>query len=252
MKVLEIFENKMKLKNINLPTKIEDSWFYKDEKYREQLEPYLGWQYISYSTAGDLTEYFEDLIKEKITKVKGYTETVYSRFGNFIGYLIESGTPPEDNPEGFLIDSSFDVSKFRPEGAEYEKLVTLELSKEEKVLFIGFIDVYYERNGLSYLRDSKTGSESKVGNYKKDKYTQLVLYAYALEQSGYKIGGIGVDFFYRNGSHLNPPLKLSGKHTDIPLEYSKERIKFALDTLLKNTQYISDLYTTYQKFLKPQ
>lgn len=236
----------MKLKNINLPTKIEDSWFYKDEKYKEQLEPYKDWSYISYSTAGDLTEYFEDLIKEKITKVKGYTETVYTRLGNWLGDAQGKGYfEPSDE---FEVSPDFDINKFRPEGAEYEKLVTLELSKEEKVLFIGFVDVYYERNGLSYLRDSKTGSESKVDNYKKDKYTQLVLYAYALEQSGYKIGGIGVDFFERKGSHLNPPLVLTGKHTDIPLKYSKERIKFALDTLLKNTQYISDLYTTYQKY----
>lgn len=67
-----------KLKNINLPTKIKDSWFYQEERYKGQLKEYEDWSYISYSTAGDLTEYFEDLIKEKVTKVKGYTETVYS------------------------------------------------------------------------------------------------------------------------------------------------------------------------------
>lgn len=237
-----------KLKNINLPTKIKDSWFYQEEQYKEQLKEYEDWSYISYSTAGDLTEYFEDLIKEKVTKVKDFSSSVYSEFGNYVGEYIEQGVLPQNNPNDFKIDDSFDVSKFRPEGAEYEKLVTLELSKEEKVLFIGFIDVYFERDGLSYLRDNKTGSATKKSNYQKDKYTQLVLYATALEQIGYKIGGIGIDFLERKGSHINPPLVLTGKHTDIPLEYSKERVKFAIDTLLKNTQYISDLYTTYKKY----
>lgn len=237
-----------KLKNINLPTKVKDSWFYQEEQYKEQLKEYEDWSYISYSTAGDLTEYFEDLIKEKITKVKSYTENCYTRLGNWWGTAQAQGF--FDESDEFAVDTSFDINKFRPEGAEYEKLVTLELSKEEKVLFIGFIDVYYERNGLSYLRDSKTGSATKVKNYEKEKYTQLVLYAYALEQKGHKIGGIGVDFFERKGSHLNPPLVLTGKHIDIPLEYSKERVKFAMDTLLKNTQYVSDLYTTYQKYFK--
>lgn len=237
-----------KLKNISLPTKIKDSWFYQEEQYKEQLKEYEDWSYISYSTAGDLTEYFEDLVKEKITKVKGYTETVYTRMGNYLGDAQNKGYfEPSDE---FRVEEGFDINKFRPEGAEYEKLVTLELSKGEKVLFIGFIDVYYERNGLSYLRDSKTGSATKVKNYEKEKYIQLVLYAYALEQKGHKIGGIGVDFFYRSGSHLNPPLVLTGKHTDIPLEYSKERVKFAMDTLLNNTQYISDLYTTYISYFK--
>lgn len=237
----------MKLKNINLPTKIKDSWFYKEERYKKDLEQYEDWSYISYSTAGDITEYFEDLIKEKITKVKGYTSTVYTEFGGFVGEYIETSELPKENPNGFIIDKSFDISKFRPEGAEYEKLVTLELSKEEKVLFIGFIDIYFEKGGLSYLRDAKTGSASKKDNYSKEKYIQLVLYAMALESKGYKIGGIGVDFFERINSHFKPPLTLSNNHTDILLEYTEERKKFALETLLKNTQYISDLMTTYQK-----
>lgn len=236
----------IKLKNINLPSKIKDSWFYKEKKYKEQLLPYEDWQYISYSTAGDLTEYFEDVIKEKITKVKPYTENCYTRIGNWWGRAQEQGFFEESDE--FVVEEGFDINKFRPEGAEYEKLVTLELSKEEKVLFIGFIDVYYERDGLSYLRDSKTGSSTKVGNYKKDKYTQLVLYANALEQKGHKIGGIGVDFFERKGSHINPPLILTKKHTDIPLEYTKERKKFAMNTLLTNTQHISDLITTFEKY----
>lgn len=236
----------MKLKNINLPTKIEDSWFYKDENYKEQLEPYLGWQYISYSTAGDLTEYFEDMIKEKITKVKPYTETVYTRCGNFFGESVSEGRFKESDE--FLVDPNFDLNKLRPEGGEYEKLVTIELSKEEKVLFLGFIDLYFEKDGLSYLRDFKTGSKTKIKKYSEDKYTQLVLYGTALELKGHNIGGIGVDFIEREGSHLNPPLKITNNHTPIELEFSEDRKKFAMDTLLKNTQYISDLYTTYKKY----
>lgn len=235
-----------KLKNINLPSKIKDSWFYKEDEYKEQLEPYKDWQYISYSTAGDLTEYFEDTIKEKIAKVKPYTENCYTKLGNWWGKAQEQGF--FDESDEFTVEEGFEIENFRPEGAEYEKLVTLELSQEEKVLFIGFIDVYYERDGLSYLRDSKTGSVSKASNYSKDKYIQLVLYANALEQSGHKIGGIGVDFFERKGSHINPPLKLTKNHKSIPLEYTEERKKFAMETLLKNTQYISDLITTFNKY----
>lgn len=238
----------MKLKNITLSSKIENSWFYKEERYKAQLEPYKDWMYISYSTAGDLTEYFEDMIKEKIAKVKSYTDNVYTRIGNILGDAQEKGVFDQEKlGDDFRIDPSFDIDKYRPEGAEYEKLVTLVLSEEDKVLFIGFIDVFFEREGKAYLRDSKTGSSSKSKKYEGKEYIQLVLYAYALEKMGFVIGGIGVDFFERIGSHMNKPLILTGKHTDIPLEFNEERKKFALDTLCTNTQYISDLYTTYLK-----
>lgn len=238
----------MKLKNITLSSKIENSWFYKEERYKAQLEPYKDWMYISYSTAGDLTEYFEDMIKEKITKVKSYTDNVYTRLGNILGDAQEKGVFDQEKlGEDFKIDPIFDINKYRPEGAEYEKLVTLVLSEEDKVLFIGFIDVFFERDGKAYLRDSKTGSSTKSKKYEGKDYIQLVLYAYALEEMGHVIGGIGVDFFERTGSHISPPLVLTAKHKDISLQYNEERKKFALDILCENTQYISDLYTTYLK-----
>lgn len=238
----------MKLKNIKLPSRItEESWFYKDSQYTEQIKPFLGWQYVSYSTAGDVTQYFEDTIKQKIAGLDTYKDTCYTLLGNYLGEAIETGKFSENNPEGFVVDSSLDLSRYRPDGAEYEKLVTLILSEEEKVVFIGFIDVCHDKNGKKRLRDNKSGSSTKVKDYTLDKYIQLVLYAYALEQKGENIDSIGVDFFERIGSHLNKPLKLTGKHTDISLEYNKDRIDFALKKIYENTQYISDLYTTYLK-----
>jgi len=227
-------------KKIVLPTVLrEDTHFYK--AYEAQLKPYLGYYYISYSTASGVDKYMEDLIKRKFAKIK-LPETCYTSLGGFLGKAVETGEFEKENPYGFIVDESLDISKYRPEGAEYEKLVIMPLF--ENVIFIGFIDVYYKNGEGAIVRDNKSGSWTKRSEYTSDEYTQLVLYAKALDEN---IDSIGVDFFERSGSHISPPLKLTGKTEDIPLEYSPERVKYAIEKLKKNTERISELYETYLK-----
>lgn len=227
-------------KEIILPTVLrEDTHFYK--QYEEQLKPYLGQYYISYSTASGVDKYMEDLIKGKFAGIKP-KPTCYTELGGFLGRAIETGEFEKENPYGFEVDASLDINKFRPEGAEYEKLVIMPLF--DNVIFIGFIDVYLKTEKGARVRDNKSGAWKKQSEYTSKDYTQLLLYANALDET---IESIGVDFFERINSHISPPLKLTGRTEDIPLEYSEEKVKFAVEKLKKNTQRISELYSTYLK-----
>mgnify|MGYP006363267569 CR=1 FL=1 len=101
---------------------------------------------------------------------------------------------------------------------------------------------------LADVADIKTGGAGKESEYKKESYIQLVLYAYALVLEGYTINNLGAWFCRRTGSHIKPPLNLSTEQFYIPLDYTKERVKYALDKVNRVVSEISELYSVYLKF----
>lgn len=230
---------------IKLPSKItEDSWFYKDEKYRKQVEPYLGRYYISYSSSSSWQnpQYRPQFIRQKFMGYP-YTENEYSALGNFVGESVQFG---EIQPNDYDFQGVENIAKIeRPEGAEYERMVILDFGD---YVFIGFIDCYTEKDNVANVLDYKTGGKGKEKEYKKASYTQVVLYAYSLEQEGKKIGDTGVLFLERSGSHINPPLKLTDKQVKIPLEYNKRRVNYALNKLQQSVFEISETYKVYLKY----
>src|SRR5690606_15794401 len=98
------------------------------------------------------------------------------------------------------------------------------------------------------VEDLKTGGSGKEKEYQKEDYVQVILYAYALEQEGYKIGKTGVWFVRRTGSHIKPPLHISSEQFPIPLEYNPQRVEFALKKIDKAVQEISEYCKIYAKF----
>lgn len=228
----------------NLPTVItKDVWFYEENK--DVLEKYLGVPYISYSSVSSFTSptYFDGFIKSKFAGIRD-DGSVYTFFGSFLGESIEHGVWQE-NKHGFEGMDKIDLNALRCEGAEYEKFVVIDF---EGFILIGFIDKAVKDEELGWsITDFKSGATKKIDEYKSKEYVQTVLYSHALELQGEKINKHSVTFVEREGSHINPPLKFSGKKTEIPLEYNKERVEYARDKVIKAVKGISDLYTTYLK-----
>lgn len=235
------------MSDLILPSKItENSWFYKEERYRKQVEPFLGRYYLSYSSNNAWSNplYIGQFIREKMMGFP-FVQNVYASLGNWVGESVEKGKI-QDNPEGFLGEENIKKIE-RPEGAEYERLVILDMGE---FVFLGFIDIYLEtKEGVS-VADLKTGKDGKQSEYKSKDYTQVVLYAYALEQEGKNILDTYVLFVERIGSHINPPLKITENQTRIPIEYNEKRVKYALNKLEMAAREIAECYKVYNKFFK--
>lgn len=235
------------MSKIKLPSILtEESWFY--EEHKELLEKYLGWKYVSYSTLTSYDDYLDSFVKSKIVGVRD-EGSIYTSAGTVTGHILEHGELPTDIPEGIKIADDFDISVIRNPKAEFEKLVVLELFDD--VIMIGFCDMVETlEDGSLTVTDLKTGADNKRSYYQSEKYYQLVIYAYALEKMGYKVRDIKVQFALRTGSHLNKPLVINNDFTCYPLEYSPERVKYALEKVDKAVEGISKLKTTYDKLMK--
>lgn len=231
---------------INLPSILtEDTWFYKKERYQEQLKPFLGKPYISYSTMESWLEYREDFIKEKLVKLP-QPFGIYKEFGSYLGTAYENGNFEHENPYGFIGQENLDLSKYRKDDAEYEKLIIID---REDYIIIGFIDKFERLDDNSvWTNDLKSGGSKKEDKYASEDYTQVVLYSHALEQVGERIGRTDVLFVRREGSHVKPPLKISKEQFYIPIEYNDKRVEKALkkvDLTVKEITEIKNIYDRY-------
>lgn len=230
------------MSKINLPSILtENTHFYKD-KYKEQLEPYLNRPYISYSSVGSWFDYKDNFIKEKLVGIK-LPQGIYACLGNYVGTAIEHGYFSEENPYGFVGQENINLEDYRKPNAEYEKLIIIDRGE---YIIIGFIDVYFEEDGKKYLLDNKTGGKSKEAVYSSEEYLQTVLYNYALNGEC----ETGVNFIRREGSHVNPPLKIGKEQFYIPVEYNEKRVKTALDKVDKAVKEISEIKNVFDRFFK--
>lgn len=230
-------------KEIILPSELtKNCWFYKGNE--KLIEPFLGRYYISYSTASSWTDYRADFIKQKLAGIK-LPDGVYSSLGNYLGTAMETGVFPSENPFGFTGQENLALID-RPADAKYERMVLIDMGE---YVFIGFIDKLDEyEKGIVHVQDLKSGGKGKEATYASKEYTQVVLYAHALEKEGYKIGKTSVWFVRRTGSHISPPLHISSEQFEIPLEYNQERVDYALAKLDKAVREISEFYKVFLKF----
>lgn len=228
---------------VDLPSVLtKDTWFYK--VHPEMCEPHLGKPYISYSTVDSWENYREDLFKQKFVGLK-LDAGVYAEFGSYLGEAVENGKFGE-NPQGFQGQENFQgFIEDLPENAEFEKMIIIDMGS---YVIVGFIDIYNEdEHGRANVIDLKTGGKKKEEKYESDDYIQVPLYAKAIEDTGKEIGTTGVWFVRREGSHFNPPLKISKDQFFIKLEYNEERAKYALDKVDRVVREISDYYKTFKK-----
>lgn len=231
---------------INLTSKLtEDTWFYKEEKYQEQLKPFLGKPYISYSTMESWEEYTEDFIKEKLVGLP-QPFGIYKEFGSYLGTAYENGKFPEQNQFGFIGQENLDLSKYRNDNAEYEKLIIIDRGD---YIIVGFIDKFERlEDGSVWVNDLKSGGAKKEEKYASDDYTQVPLYSHALEVKGEKIGRTDVLFIRRENSHIKPPLKIGKEQFYIPVNYNKEKVDKALKKVDRVVKEITEIKNVYEKY----
>jgi hypothetical protein len=229
---------------VKLPTVLnEDCWFYEDNK--ELCEPHKGKYYISYSSVNSWGGYRENLIKQKFVGIE-LQGGVYAELGNYFGEAVENGKFAKENPQGFTGQENLKLVP-RPKKAEYEKMILIDMGE---YVIIGFIDIYDEVKGVARVGDIKTGGARKEKEYADPKYIQVMLYAHAIEQTGKEIGETYVWFVRRTGSHINPPLHISDEQFKIPLEYTPERVAYALGKVDDTVKELSEYYKAYLKYFK--
>lgn len=225
---------------IVLPTVLtEESRFYKGNE--ERCKPYLGMPYISYSSIDSWLNYRGDYIRKNFGKIP-YKGNVYTDLGTFVGTYVETGELP-DNPEGF--EGLDHLKKIpREDGAIYEKFTLFPM---DGYVFMGFIDKIYNVGKKINIVDVKTGS--KQDRYLKDDYIQTILYQIGLEKEGYDVNENYVYFIKREGSHIAPPLKITGEQYKIPIDASKKRKEEAIDLMDGVVKDISEMYKVFLKYL---
>lgn len=227
---------------INLPSKLDKSnWFYEENK--ELLDPHLGKFYISYSTVSSWEDYRTDFIKQKLAGIK-LPDSIYGSFGSWVGTSVEHG---EVQPNNYGFTGGENISLIqRKENTTYERMILIDMGEW---VVIGFIDIFEDLgNQVVNCSDIKTGGAKKESEYEKESYIQLILYCYALVLEGYKINKMGVWFCRRTGSHIKPPLHLSTEQFYIPLDYTGERVKYALDKVTRVVGEISEFFTCFEKY----
>lgn len=223
----------------------KDTWFYKEDRYREQLTPFLGKPYISYSTMESWEEYREDFIKEKLVGIPQQFG-IYKEFGSYLGKAYEDGKFPEENPHNFIGQENLDLSKYRSDKAEYEKLIIID---KGEYIIVGFIDKFERLEDSSvWVNDLKSGGAKKEEKYASEDYTQVPLYAHALEENGEKIGRTDVLFIRRESSHYKPPLKIGKDQFYIPINYNKTKVDKALKKVDRVVKEISEIKNVYDKY----
>lgn len=233
------------MNKINLPSILkEDTHFYK-EPYIEQLKPHLGKPYISYSTVESWNEYREDFIKEKLVKLP-QPFGIYKEFGTYLGTAYENGNFNHDNPHGFVGQENLDLSKYRSDYAEYEKLIIIDRGE---YIVVGFVDKFERlKDNSVWVNDLKSGGAKKEEKYASEDYHQVNLYSHALEQTGEKIGRTDVLFIRRESSHYKPPLKIGKEQFYIPIAYNAKRVKKALDKVDKTVKEITEIKNIFDKY----
>jgi len=227
---------------INLPSKLsKDNWFY--EGNEKLIEPHLGKFYISYSTVSSWEDYRTDFIKQKLAGIK-LPESVYANFGSWVGTTVELNEV-QPNAHGFTGGENISLIP-RRENTVYERMILIDMGE---FVVIGFIDIFEDLgDNVCNSKDIKTGGAKKEAEYTKESYIQLLLYCYALVLEGYTINEMGVWFCRRTGSHIKPPLNLSTEQFYIPLQYTEERVKYALDKVTRVVEEISEYVTVYNKY----
>lgn len=233
----------MKNNKINLPRIGEDGEFYISIS-----------QVSSFNSSNP--QYFNQYILGYLFGIRD-EGNAYSWQGNATGEYLENDSK-KDNP--ILNDSDKNIldeiiKTFQKlEGREYEKLITIQ---KEGYKIIGYIDLYYKKDGKADIIDFKSCNIEKKRdefiNKEKDLsgYMQLNLYSYAIEQTGEEIGNVGIYAIDRIGNAFNgEELHLSGKAEVIPVPYDKELTEKFLDYVDNTVYAISSLKTTYDSLVQ--
>jgi hypothetical protein len=234
------------IKQLDLPSIYKER---KDKPVPERFKKYIGRPAISYSTYSAFKEegYRGEWLANKFLGIPS-EGSIFTEFGGAVGLYQETG-----EQQVYLSTSDMQVlDKEIPANplAEYEREVVIDRGS---YICYGFIDrVLGVESGVVDIVDFKTGAiDKKAKEYASDDYQQTTVYAYALEQEGFKINSSSVVLFDRKGNTLEQGnknvLRLTGEIEFIPTPYSKERAEKFLLEMDKTAKKIEEYWKLYQK-----
>lgn len=235
---------------MNLPKILKTT----DERYQHLV----GKPALSYSQIQSWLDptYKAGYIKQYICGIKDIEDNkMFAEFGSACGTYLE-GLYNKDmscHDEYRHLLSDFDRGVL-------DKVETYPNSVYEDYLVIdrgdyviqGYADRTIYKDDTVIVEDFKTGSiDKKHDYYRGDEYIQTDLYAYILEQKGYKIEDCRVTLFDRKGNGTEKhPIRLTGEFITINRGYNKKLAEKFLKQADKVAKEISDFNTIYQKLLK--
>ena len=233
-------------KQLDLPSIYKER---KDKPVPERFKKYIGRPAISYSTYSAFKEegYRGEWLANKFLGIPS-EGSIFTEFGGAVGLYQETG-----KPQKYLSTSDMQVlDKEIPANplAEYEREVVIDRGS---YIIYGFIDRLLGVESMEVdLADFKTGDiDKKAKEYASDDYQQTTVYAYGLEQEGFKINSSSVVLFDRKGNTLEQGnknvLRLTGEIEFIPTPYSKERAEKFLLEMDKTAKKIEEYWKLYQK-----
>lgn len=194
----------------------------------------------------------EGFNKFKDRSIKGTTEYILQYFLNYefppspMDVYAEFGRNAEDyiceRKQGeFFIDAEKQILETITPLGKFQDLVSVDFGE---FVLEGFLDDATEDRSI--IRDYKTASKSSMKKYFKDDYYQLDIYALDYFKK-YNIlpEKLEVCIIERSGSHIKPPLTVSGVQYH-ERKTSEERLIFIEQEIRKTVKEISDCY----KFFK--
>lgn len=200
-----------------------------------------GKQYLSYSQVSCFLKNKKDFIRQYF-----YKEPIafkdYLLFGTKIGQALET-----NDFSGFTEKEQKTLSSIKRLDI-FEKEIRLDFGEFYLKGFIDTID-----KDFKHAIDYKTaGGESKIEEYKKKDYIQLLLYALGIEQETGKLPEtISVILIDRKGNaYQRESLTLGEQVWEIPLELTEERLQYAKDRVIEVANQISRLYSVFLKLNK--
>jgi hypothetical protein len=220
-----------------------------DNPVPERFKKFIGRPALSYSTYTAFTEegYRGEWLANKFLGIPS-EGSIFTEFGSCVGNYQET-----KKIQPYLSDFDMEVlDKEIPANplAEYEREVVIDRGS---YICYGFIDRLLGVETMEVdLADFKTGAiEKKAQEYASDTYQQTTVYAYGLEQEGFKIKSSSVVLFDRKGNTLEQGnknvLRLTGRIEHIPTPYSRERAEKFLLKMDETAKKIEEYWKFYQK-----
>lgn len=196
-------------------------------------KPYISYSQISkwkYPKGGK-----KDYIKSYFFGER-FEGNAYTDFGTLIGEALEK------NDFSAFSDKEKKTLKKITRLDEFEREIKFDMGS---FYVLGFIDTNDKE--CTTLIDYKTGSMDKVDVYTKEDYTQLAIYAGAIEQETGKLPeSAHVELIERIGNAFQgEDLALGDEVVQIPQDISKERVEAVRADVEKVAKEISDYYRVF-------
>jgi len=211
-------------------------------KNKKQLNPPSkdeeGNGYVSYSQIGTYKKSKRDYIRQKFLK-EPFVGNAYTEQGSKVGEAIEN-----NDFSDFDKDEIVTLKKV-PRLDEFERKIKLQL---DGVYVLGFIDS--NTKDCSHIIDYKQGIiEKKKADYESDDYTQLHIYAAALEQeTGVLPTKAEVIIVDRTGNAFKgEKLKVGKEFATVKKDITREKIDKVVAGVQKTAIEISQYYEVFLK-----